>query len=46
MQLSPQNKHNNSIFILPFMTQTSPDEHTDTQWVGAPISPYPIFPIF
>ena len=30
MQLSPQNKRNNSLFILPFMTQTSPDEHTDT----------------
>ena len=30
MQLFPQNKRNNSLFILPFMTQTSPDEHTDT----------------
>ena len=30
MQLFPQNKRNNSLFILPFMTQTSPVEHTDT----------------
>ena len=30
MQLFPQNKRNNNLFILPFMTQTSPDEHTDT----------------
>jgi len=30
MQLFPQNKCYNALFILPFMTNTSPDEHTDT----------------
>jgi len=30
MQLFPKNKRNNTFFILPVMTKTSPDEHSDT----------------